>query len=506
MTDEDLALAQEETAEETEGGEGAETELSKEERLKAALKEAILVERQELGPLRLKLTVTIPRETLDQRFNEEFQELKRDALVPGFRKGHAPLKLVEKRFASDVGDQIKTQLIANGYMAALEKADVKALGDPLFCVNVKDERVGDDRQSRAVETDKLLPLDKALDSIVLPKDGPLSFSCELELKPEFEVPQLEKIPVRRPKVKITDPDVEAEVRRLCMTRATFEPVDRGPVELNDLLYADMMLTVDGQVVATDNNMELAARDLRCKGVSLVGFGNAVAGKRVSDRVDFEAVVPDDHDDLSLRGKKARFEFTLREIKRLNVPSVDERLLNVMGCETEQELRDYLRSSLEASLEDTLRKAMMGQVADYLVANTKLDIPSGLSQRQTDRAVARRMIEMYEANVAQAEIDQAADAMRVKAQEQAVRDLKLYFILEKIAEDREIDVSEEELNSAIANIARRSNQRFDRVRDDLHKSDRLASLFLFMRDQKVLDTLLDQAEVTEVEGPETSDAT
>ena len=144
--------------------------------------------------------------------------------------------------------------------------------------------------------------------------------------------------------------------------------------------------------------------------------------------------------------------------------------------------------------------MRDKIAAYLVDHTELDIPEGLSQRQTDRSIQRRTIEMYRANVPQAQIDKAVDEMRAGAHDQAVRDLKLFFILEKIAEQRSIDVGEEQINGVIAEIARQSNKRFDRVRDELSKGGGLMTLYLQLRDQQVLEALLKDAVITEIEGP------
>ena len=102
MSDEDVAVEQEKDVADSK------EELSDEEQAMAKLKEAITVNSEEIGPLRLKLTVSVPEPTLNERRGEQFAELKRDASVPGFRKGHAPLTLIEKRFAGDVGDQLKS--------------------------------------------------------------------------------------------------------------------------------------------------------------------------------------------------------------------------------------------------------------------------------------------------------------------------------------------------------------------------------------------------------------
>ncbi len=171
-----------------------------------------------------------------------------------------------------------------------------------------------------------------------------------------------------------------------------------------------------------------------------------------------------------------------------------------GCTSEDELRVAVRSSLESRLDATVQRAMREQVGEFLIDSTKLDIPEGLSQRQTDRSVARRRIAMYQAGVPETEIEKQMDELRAKVHDQAVRDIKLFFILEKIAEDRDINVSEEQVNGAIAQIAQQSNKRFDRVRDDLSKGDGLATLYYQLRDQQVLDALLTEAKITEIEGP------
>ncbi|MDO8629563.1 MAG: hypothetical protein Q7R41_03650, partial [Phycisphaerales bacterium] len=146
-----------------------------------------------------------------------------------------------------------------------------------------------------------------------------------------------------------------------------------------------------------------------------------------------------------------------------------------------------------------------QIGEYLVEHTELAIPAGLSQRQTDRSVARRMIEMYRQGIPEAEIARATDEMHSKARDQVARDLKLYFVIEKIAEEQGTNISEEEMNTAIAEIARRSGKRFDRVRDELSKGDGLASLYLRIRDDKVLEHLLTDADVTEGEAESEAEA-
>lgn len=494
MSDQDVAVDQDESLVEKE------EELSEEQQAMAKLKEAITVEREELGALRLKLTITVPGDTIVERRGDQYAELKRDAAIPGFRKGHAPIALVEKRFASDVDEQLKSQLVSSGYLAAIEKEEIKPMGDPLLWVCVNEERVDENQVSTQVETKKLLPIEKALDEIEMPNEGPLTFSCEVELKPEFELPKLDKISIERPTFSVSDEDVDHELKRALMMRGTFQPVEGGKVELDDMLYADMTMSVGGSTIEHAENFDLAARDIRIQGVVLEGFGKAVKGKKVGDKVEFEATVPGDHENIDIRGKTASFEFVLREIKRLNIPPLDDEFLASIGFESKKELREAMRDTLESRLGATVQEAMREQVGRYLIDQTKLEIPEGLSQRQTERSVARSMIEMLQAGIPQAEIEKRLDEMRAKATEQVTRDLKLYFILEKIAEDHEVTVGEERINAAIAQMAQRSGKRFDRVRDELSQGDGLSMLYVQLRDQQVLDDLIEDAEIKDVEGP------
>ena len=107
-----------------------------------------------------------------------------------------------------------------------------------------------------------------------------------------------------------------------------------------------------------------------------------------------------------------------------------------------------------------------------------------------------MVELQRQGVPEAEIEKHADELRTGARAQAVAELKLHFILEQIAETLDIDVTEEEINGAIAAMAQAYNRRFDRVRDELAKNNGVESLYLELRDEKCLDRVLETAKITE----------
>jgi trigger factor len=270
-----------------------------------------------------------------------------------------------------------------------------------------------------------------------------------------------------------------------------------------MVIADVTLRAGERVVRQLENVTLAARPQRVEGVALESLGDVLAGARAGERRTLEVTLPDDFDPQDLRGARATFEFTIQDIKRLKLPPLNLETLKAQGFDDEQEFRRYVRSAMESRLDEEIRRGLHAQLCKYLLEKTPLDLPEGLSARQVDRAIIRRVLDLRRRGVPQAEIDKHADELRTGARDQALTELKLYFILEKIADQFQVEVAEEDVNARISAIARHYGRRFDRVRDELAQQGGLESLYLQIRDDKCLDELLARAAVQETQGPTTS---
>ncbi|GMU38736.1 MAG: trigger factor [Phycisphaerae bacterium] len=487
---------------ETEAGETPDAgavEPSEQEAFMTRLKEAIQVSRELVGPLRYRMKIGVPREILEERMRDQLKEFQRDAVIPGFRRGRAPMILVEKRFAPEVGEQVVSQFIGASFMAATENEKLDPIGDPLVQIEVEEERIDDAGVSRRQKVEKLVDVEQALDAIKLPREGPLEYTCEVEVRPDFELPELDGIPITQPKIEVRDEDVDVELRRRLMRFGTFEPVEGGPVEADDLLYVDLKIRSGDEILESLDNFDVPARSTVVKGIALPTFGEAIVGKRQGDTASVEAVIPEDYDRPDLRGKPATVETVIREIKRLIVPPLTDEKAKEWGFDSAAEVRDRLRQTLQAEADDAAQASRRKQVEDYLLEKTPMDLPQALSIRQTDRVLARRTIELLRMGFPEVEIRRRMDEMRVRAQDQAVRDLKLAFVFDKIAKQWEIEVGEDEINGAIADIAARQNRRFDRVRDDLSRNDGIYLLAMQLRDAKIADRLLEKANLQEASG-------
>ena len=458
------------------------------EQIKEQLKGVIGVKVEDAGTLRKSLTISVPREHLTKEFDREYGDLATEAVVPGFRKGRAPRRLVEKRYGREVGEQVQTRMLSNAYLAAVEKEDLKVLGDPEVWAKPAGTDTGE----------VLMEMTSALTNIEIPAEGDFSFRCEVEIKPQFDLPKLEGVEVEKPVISIGDDDVSEQIDRIRARRGTWAPVtdDNAKVESDDLMICDVVLTADGKEYVKKENEQLAARPQFIEGVAVSDFGQQVEGTKVGGTVKIDVDMPDDHATEDLRGKKAELAITVNDLKRLKLPPLDQEYIEAQGFENEKEFKDFVRERMESELEYEIRKGMRNQVRKYLLDETKLDLPEGLSSRQAARVAARRMIEMQRQGVPLAEIEKHADELRTSAKEQAGAELKLYFILEQIAEEFDVDVSEEELNSQIAQMAAMYGKRFDRMRDELSKDNGLMQMYLDLRDEKCIDKIIADGNVVE----------
>ena len=167
---------------------------------------------EDAGPATKKVSVEIPEDRIKTELTKQLKDLRKEANLPGFRVGHAPAKLIEKRFGNEIKEQVRRTLISESYEQAVEKNSLKVLGDPQFDISA---------------------------NIGLPESGPLSFSFEVEVQPEINLPSLTGIPVKKPKIEIKDDNVDQAMANLREQQGTLIPVEDRGVEAKDYITADV---------------------------------------------------------------------------------------------------------------------------------------------------------------------------------------------------------------------------------------------------------------------------
>ncbi len=448
------------------------------------------VDVEDVGPCKKKVSIEIPEEQVKTAREEEYTNLQKDAELPGFRKGRAPRRLLEKRFGDDISERIKLKLLAEVSESALKDKELDALKDP----------------------------DIDFKKIELPESGPLKFDFEIEVRPEFELPELKGIPVTKPVEDITDEQVDQELQQLRKYSGTWAPKEDGTVEEGDQVIANAAIHLHAredeetkQEVETDEDDNQVnpneAADEKAENIEIFvrknGFVDEVpvenldellTGAKPKDKVKTTVDVPKTHYNEYYRGRKIDLEIEIHDIKYLKPAELNESFLERFGADSEEDLKDKIRESLEARQEQQARMQMTEQIQKYLAENTSFELPTDIVADQANNQLQRQYVSLLQQGLSKEELLEKTEQLKASSEEQAREQLKTFFIMDKIAKQLDVEVTDEEVNGQIAQIAMQQGQRPERMKENLQQRGQLDQLKMQIKDDKSLSQLLEWAKV------------
>lgn len=442
---------------------------------------------EDAGPSSKRLTIEIAGETVNERFNEAMTDLTSRASLPGFRPGKAPRRLVERRFGKHLREDTQQRLLSDAYQKVIADENLKVLGDPV----VPD-----------------------VENLKLELDKPFTFTVEIEIFPEFEIPSFDDLEVRRPLVEADEKLIDQEIENQCNRHGQMQPLGDEEPGPGTLYFGKVTIyNLD------DNPFESVATNPRgvtrwpkkdkgdpsgvIGGIKVDNLVELVKGKKVGDTISVETVGSDNHEIAEIRGQNIRMDFSIEDLGKL-IPASVEELATKLGCADEADLRLRLADALKAQIETEQREVMHRQVARYLLEKIDLDLPGRATAKQAERVLQSARLDMLRRNVPEYTIEERLAELREASDEKAKRDLKTHFIMEKLAEDYAINVEEPEVNARIFQIARESGQRPDKVREEIIESGSVGVLISQLRHEKAADRVLEQVEVKEVSVEEWND--
>jgi len=428
---------------------------------------------EDAGVCKKKLVITVPRDRIEAKFDERFTELEREAQVPGFRPGHAPRRLIEKRFRRPVAEEVRVALVTEAFEKAVEQEKLDVIGEP----------------------------DLDPEQIELPEEGEMRFSVELEVRPEFELPDYEGIPVDVERPEITDKQVEDALERLRESHGSLEPLTKNQkAKEGDAVTADLTIEVGDEKIVDGEEMWLAVAPGSVAGVPLENLPDILKGVKAGDTREEAITISEKAEREDLRGKEARIFIAVKEIRRPK-PADDETILRRTEHETLDDLKEDLRRRLQNQSESVYRERQEEAVRDWLLEKAPFELPEELAKRFADRILVRHLMDLRYRGVPANEVEKRMEEFRNAAGERAARDLKLTFILDRIAKEEKVEVTDAEVDARVRFIAAQYGRRDDRLREEMAQRGTLDSLRSQIREDKVMRLLLDKARIKGEEAEE-----
>jgi len=317
------------------------------------------------------VTVTISREDIDRYLDSAFTELMPAANVPGFRIGRAPRKLVESRHKKEIGEQIKGSLLMDSLGQISEEQKFVAISEP----------------------------ELNLDAVEVPDEGPMTFEFDIEVRPEFDMPEWKGLKLDRPVRDFSDEDVDQQLEKMLTRYGQLVPHD-GPASEGDYLTVNIIATHEGKQLISDEERVFRIREtLSFRDGRLEEFGKLVDGAKAGEHRSGKVELTDGAPNEDLRGKSIDVDFEILEVKRLKLPELTEEFLEEMGeFESEDALREAIRSNLARQLEYEQQQKIRGQITDMLTQSADWEgcssgkVPESSSEPSwscVDRASAKR---------------------------------------------------------------------------------------------------------------------
>jgi trigger factor len=428
------------------------------------------VEIRDVGPCKKHIKVTVERKDIDDRFGEKISELVSDANVSGFRPGKAPRRIVERRFHKEVADQVKSEVLLASLQQLAEDHDIAPLSAP----------------------------DIDPGNIELPRQGPLVYEFEVEVRPHFDLPNYKGLKLRRPVHTFSDEEVAQEERRLLTPYGQIVPKPEGDAQIGDLLVVDAVIKAGDREIGKLNEATLRVnRQLAFKDGIADNFAEQVKGAKAGDSREVEIQLSSAVADPALRGRSVKATLTIKDVKTVVLPELTHEFLHTFGVHSAEQLRELIQVLLQRRLEHQQRQAARKQVMEHITAASTWELPPDLLRRQAHRAMARRIMEMRADGISDEEIQARRRLLEQDILQSTANALKEHFVLQKIAEVEKIDITDDDLNDEIERIAEQEGESPRRVRARLERDDLIDALAAEMIERAALDLILASAEYEEV---------
>jgi trigger factor len=414
------------------------------------------------------VTVSVSPEDIERYTAKSLSDLVNTAAVPGFRQGRAPRKLVESRFKKEVADQVKGGLMVDAIAQVTESNKLAAISEPQFDAS----------------------------AVKLPDSGPLVFEFDIEVRPEFNLPEWRGLKLEKPVYKFTETDVDKRLERALANWGKLIPVD-GPAQAADYVSCNLSFHADDKEISSSKEEVIRLRPtLSFRDGNIEKFEKGMLGVKAGETRELDASISDNAPNVDLRNKTIKAKIEVLEVKRLELPQLTNQFLTEIGFVSEEELRTEIRQSLEKQFEYQQRQSLRRQLTKVLLADANWDLPPDMLSRQSRRELERAILELQRSGYSEGDIRAHANQLRQNSQVSTARMLKEHFILERIAEDEKVDAESADFDDEIRLIAEQSEESPRRVRARIEKGNMQDALRNQIVERKVIDLVLQHASFTE----------
>jgi trigger factor len=426
---------------------------------------------ENLAPCKKLVRVELDAAAVDAAFDAITKDFQKQAALPGFRPGKAPLPMVVKKYDAEIKEEAKRKLIGENYRQAVADQKLNVVGYP----DIEEVQFG--------------------------RGQALQFTATVETAPEFQMPEYKGLPAALETKSVSDADVDKAIDMLRGQHASFNTVARELTN-GDIAVVNYTGTCEGKAITelaptAKGLTEQKSFWIETEGNSFIpGFAAQLLGAKAGDKRTVNVDFPADFVTPQLQGKKGVYEVEVVEVKEKVLPAVDDELAKKYGAETLEKLKAGVRTDLENELKYSKSKSVRAQVVKELLGKVSFDLPETAVANETRNVVYDLVRQNTQRGVNRDIIEKSKDEIYANAAASAKDRVKLAFLVGKIAEAEKIQATQEDVIKRAQQLAMMYQMPFEQFVKDLQKRDGVQELYQQVVHEKVLEVLEKNAAITE----------
>lgn len=424
----------------------------------------VQVERTEPAVATVKFTAS--QEQVAKMRVQGLKHAAKQVRYKGFRAGKAPMNLLEKDFGAKVDAEVIEMFINQAYQTAVKQEELQPAAAP---------RINEEK----------LQFDRGAD---------FSHEFEIWLRPEVQLPPYQALEVEGFSTDFTDEEFEEALSELRRRESRAEPAGEEGLAENGIATCkiEFLVPEEEEPVLAHEGIQLSPKT-PLTGVDEAKYKEALLGVKPEEVVELEVAYPEEFPVESARGRTGTVRLTMMQILTV-IPPTDEEFLKAAGAETEEEMREKMRTRMGEAKENQERQRVEMALIDQLIEQTPMELPEAMIELQVEAKVDELRDSFKDLDLAEAQITERLEMERQQAYDQTTKAMRAVYLIEEIAKAEEIQVTQEDMLGEIREIAVRNGTEPEEVRKYYQEQNLFQQLGLELLERKVRSFLRESADI------------
>jgi trigger factor len=409
--------------------------------------------------LKRRLTVSLPLENIDSEVSKRLKSMVRTTRLNGFRPGKVPLRVIQKKFGTQVRSEVIGEQMHDSFNNAVEKEKLKIVSRPDFKMS--------ENSSNEV----------------------LSYTAEFEVYPEITV-NIDDIKVEKDLAEVTDSDIDSMLETLRKQRTTWNNVERE-IQTNDRVEINLTEKVADNEDSRTEDMFIEIGSKRF----LEGFDEGLIGAKVGDTVELDLDYPEKFHSEALASKDTHFSVIIKGVAEANVPEIDDEFIKSFGNDKGlEDFRKEIHGNMSRELEQALKRQLKENLLNALLEKNEVDVPEVLIQSEAQHMLDEMHKDLEKQGIDQEKLDLSSEMFKVAA----TKRVRLSVILGEISNANKIEAQQEQIDIAMQQISSTYENPAEVI--DWIKSDEkyMSNITASVREEAIVNWVLANVEVVEKE--------